>query len=250
VRFAKYLFAVCLLLITSPSWAIVNVSDLHLKQPDPGFSAYVDLSLGGASGNTVKSDFTLGSRLQRFKAGKIDYLLMDYQYSEGLGTIYDHSYFLHYRHINPSKNKWQSEWFLQREFNANANLASRQLAGLGLRYTLSRIQDKRTFLLGSSLMYVSEDITGTGINSLWRGNFYFIAAWKPKKNLTISSSTYYQPALDNPSDFHILEQLSIKINVNDDTAIVLNLDIKEDSDPPAGVQARDIKYGTRLEFKI
>lgn len=250
MKFSKHLLIACLLTASSPSWAIVNVSDLHLKQPEPGFSAYIDLSLGGASGNTVKSDFSIGSRLQRFKEGKIDYLLMDYQYSEGSGTVYDHNSFLHYRHINPAKNRWQSEWFLQREFNANANLASRQLAGLGLRYTLSRIPDKRTFLLGSSAMYVIENITGTGLENVWRGNFYFIAAWKPKKKLTISSSTYYQPVLDNPSDFHILEQLSIKISVNKETALVVNLDIKEDSNPPVGVVSRDVSYSTRLEFKI
>lgn len=250
MKWFQPLMLIGLLSLSFPSLAIVNVSDLHLKQPKPGFNAYMDIALGGASGNTVKSDFTMGTRFQRYKDGKTDYLLLDYQYSQGQGSVYDHSSFLHYRHISPLNAIWDSEMFLQGEANPLASLNSRQLLGLGLRYTLSRIPDKRTFYLGSSAMYVVEDITGSGIENRWRANLYFIAAWKPSSKLTISSSTYYQPALDNLLDFHILEQLSIKISVNDDTAVVFNLDIKEDSNPPGGVVARDIKYGSRLEFKF
>lgn len=242
--------ALLLLLGSTPAWAIVDVSDLHLRQPEPGFVAYVNMSLDGAIGNSESNSFAMGSRLQWYKPGHIQYLLLDYSYDDANSVIYDRSAFAHYRYIHRLGVRWDNEFFLQGEYNPFADLASRNLVGMGMRYTLSKSPDHHSVFLGGGAFYEMETHLDNSQEHLWRGNFYLIAAWKPHPTWTLTNSTYLQPALDNPGDLHILEQIAIKIKINNDTAYVINLDIRNDTQPPPGVVGQDIKYGTRIQFKI
>jgi len=242
--------ALLLLFASSPVWAIVDVSDLHLREPEPGLVTYVNMTLDGSSGNSQSNNFAMGSRIQWYQPGHTHYLLLDYSCNDAGGAVYDRSAFAHYRYIHRLGEHWDNELFLQGEYNPFAKIASRRLAGMGLRYTLAKSPNHYSVYLGSGALYEIETLTTSTQEQLWRGNFYLIAAWSPHPTWTFINSTYLQPALDNPGDLHILEQIAIKIKINNDTAFVINLDIRNDTKPPAGVVGQDIKYGTRIEFKI
>lgn len=250
----KYLPGIISLWLCLPfhnAWAIVNVSDLHLQEPKEGFTAYVDFKLDGTGGNSNSRDIALGSRLQWYKDSRMDYLLMDYTDSAANGSSFSREGLIHYRHIVPIGNRLDREWFLQGEYKPFADLASRKLIGLGLRRSLAYAPKHHRVYLGMSAMYESETrLSVSSIENLWRGNFYLIMTWQPREGMSFSSSSYLQPALDNLLDLHILEQLTIKIKVNTRTALVVNMDIRGDSTPPAGVKGWDTKYGTRIEYKL
>lgn len=233
---------------SSGAWAIVNMEDLHTGTPREGFSGNVELSLSNTSGNTEKEDYALGTRLQWHKDKITDYLLLSSAYGESAGVKTTEKSFMHARHIYQFWPRVAAEGYVQAEQDTFARLEFRGLAGGGGRFTLYQQESRGVVYLGLGAYYSEERIDDSypdgGTENLWRASSYLILKYQASENTALVSSTYYQPAFDGAKDFRLLEQAAMWVKLNDTLSLVLSADYRYDSEPPIGVEKRDVTYTT------
>ena len=246
------LFILLLLGLAMPARAITSLEALHLGTPREGFSGQADLSLSGRSGNSDTADLSLGSRLQWHHEGVINYLLLTAAYGESNGLRDTEKWFLHGRHIERIHNGLDWEAFAQGGGDRFARLSFRGLLGGGARIQLGN-RAGRQAILGLGGYYSQERLRDDGYpdtrsDIFWRGNAYLVLKTALGDNATLVSTTYYQPALDDWSDFRLLEQAGLKVAINRSLALKINLDINHDSRPPQGVKKTDTSFTTSLSY--
>jgi putative salt-induced outer membrane protein YdiY len=236
------------------SHAIVNMEDLHTGEPKEGFSGNVELSLSNTSGNTEKEDYALGSRLQWHQGKITDYLLLRGAYGESAGVKTTENSFLHARHIYQYRPRLAAEAYVQGEQDTFARLEFRGLVGAGGRFTLYQRESRGIVYLGLGAYYSQERIDDVypdgGTDNLWRGSSYLILKYQATENTALVSSTYYQPAFEGAKDFRMLEQAAMKVKLNDTLSLVLSADFRYDSEPPVGVEKRDVTYTTAFSLEF
>ncbi|MDH5183958.1 MAG: DUF481 domain-containing protein [Gammaproteobacteria bacterium] len=251
----KILISLLLLSFAPSAHAIVNVSDLHLTEFEPGFSGDVAATLGTLSGNSSQQQYELGTSLRWTQTTHSHFLLMDRNYGESQSTPYVDKSFTHMRNIWQRNSGFAWELFLQTEQDQFARLSARHLFGAGARF--SYLFGKQGKLhLGSGLFQEQEilfDRDGTddgGTQVLNRANIYLVLEIKLDKKLKLVSSTYLQPDLDNAVDYRLLEQASLKYQLNEAMSLKLSLDIKQDNAPPQKVKTTDSGLKLGLEYNF
>lgn len=247
---------VAFLLLPCPGMAIVNMENLHLGQPQDGFSGKIVLSSSGASGNTEKSDVAVGTRLQWHKQKITDVVVLDYSRGSASGARYTDKGFFHFRHIHQLTPRAAAEGFLQAEQNEFTRLEFRGLAGGGARFSLGRHSAARAMFFGAGIFHVTETLaeqpglTDDGTEKLSRANMYFVIKYQFNKQTKFLSSTYYQPAFGSSSDYRIFETVSLSVNLAKHLALKLGLEVVHDSQPPQAIENTDISYRTGISYEF
>ncbi|MGD8885541.1 MAG: DUF481 domain-containing protein [Gammaproteobacteria bacterium] len=245
-----------LLVLSTQAQAIVSMESVHLGEPPQGFTGAFDLSIDAEYGNTEEIDVSTGLKLQLAKDKNVDFVLMSYSYGETSDVRDENESFLHLRHIHQRDTRFAWEAFSQLSSDEFTSLKLRGLVGGGVRLTLGEITDQRAFYLGVGGFYERErlDIDATSnvdeTSNTVRGNIYFVVKHQFNKQVSLVSSTYYQPALDEFSDFRANEDASLVSSLTDDLSFKVGIKIEHDSDPPPDVDKTDttIHVGVSLAF--
>lgn len=238
------------------AYAIVNIENMRVGAPEPGYSGNVDLSVSGNSGNTDTTAAALDSRLQHYRDKVTDFVVLSYDYGETNGRRNTNSSFLHGRHIVQYRPRRAWESYLQAERNEFTRLSFRGLAGTGLRFTLAEADDRIGLYLGAGAYYTRETLefrpglTDHGTDEYGSASFYLSYKHQLNPQVSVMSTTYYQPRLDDGEDFRALEQASLAVKMNDRLSLKLSLDIRHDSRPPQTVEKTDVSYFTGLSYQF
>lgn len=252
-----FYLAVSLLILCGPlsAHAIVSMEDIHLGKPPAGFNGSFDLDLSDESGNTEQKGAAVGLKLQWSKDRVIDFILMNYEYGEATGVKNKNKGFAHFRHIIQRDDQLAVEAFSQASSNEFTNLTLRALLGGGLRLTLGEINDKKAFLLGLGAFYEYEKIDTiypdeSETTDTIRGNTYLVIKYHFNDFVSLVSSSYYQPSLNDFSDFRLIEDFSLVSKLNDSLSLKVGLDIAHDSEPPRDIKKTDtaLMVGISLSF--
>lgn len=253
----KGLAALLLCAASGAAQAIVNVESLRAVDPPEGWSGKLSLSAGGESGTVDTTNVSAGAGVVHRHDTVTNFLTFNYAYGESLGTKVTDRSFAHARHVRQVRERAAWELFVQRQHNQFLRLSSRELAGTGARLTLfdSPDQDSRAFL-GIGAMYVQERLeeragtTDAGTHALWRGNVYLSLNWRTEDRVRLSSTTYWQPALDAIGNFRLLEEASLRVRLHGNLDLVTSLNIRHNSRPPQGVERTEVTYRTGLEYNF
>ena len=248
----KILRVVCFsfLFVSSQASAIVNVENMRVQKKADGFSGELELDSDLLSGNTESKRLSLGNRLQWDYGKKTNFIISNFSYGESSGVRDVNKGFIHLRHVMHVSDQWAWEGFGQMEQNEFTRLSYRGLIGGGLRRTLNQDDDKSGTYLGLGGFYSTERLDDNTTTNLVRANVYFVIKHALNDTNRFISTTYYQPALDNPDDFRALEQLTYEISLNKKLDLQLSLDISHDSQPPAGVKPTDSGFHTGIKYKF
>jgi len=250
----QFVLTICLLAIAAPAHAIVNLQELHTGEPEPGFSGTLALDLSGDSGNTDKSNLSFGSLLQWQRERRSNMLLLNYDYGESQGVTSSDRGFIHLRHIEQLTAPYGWEIFGQLQNDRFARLSLRSLVGGGLR--VKHRYPKRTTIFGAGGFYEREKLTEVTTTSDdrssadWRGNLYLIMDWALNEQITLYNTGYYQPRLDEPADFRLLEQAGVKVKIAERLSLRLSINLRYDSRPPQSVKDYDIHYRSGIEYSF
>lgn len=249
--------AALLTLIGAPTArAIVNMESLHLQQPKEGFSGEVELAASGASGNTDKSDVAFGARLEWHHERRTDFLVGNYNYGRAAGTTNTDNAFLHLRHVYQATAGLAWEGYGQLQRDRFARLTLRELAGGGARFTLTPRDRDRAAFLGLGAFHEREDLsekagtTDAGADRHWRGNFYWVFKRELRDDVHIVNSVYYQPALNEASDYRALDTAALQVDLTDRLALKIGLTVAYDNRPPQTVRKTDVTYRTGLAWSF
>lgn len=245
-----------LLLWCLPSLAMaqVNVEKLRSGGITDGFSGSAALSSAFSTGNIQLADFgltasetykrdrhTIFSVLNgRFAAKRTQ---SDLQADPDTGlwdkeARFANALMAHLRYNYSLGDGIWLEGFGQYEFNEFLLLDRRLIAGIGPRFrllkgkqgaivfgTAAMVEEER---LNDELVAETEDVQR--VNA--RSSSYLSGTWKPDDGISWTTTIYAQPRFDNFSDYRLLAETGLALNISKRFAFTLDVRYKLDSEPP------------------
>lgn len=239
-----------------PANAIVNVESIRIGLSTPGVSGSLDLGLSGKRGNTDKDEYNISGRIQNNRDKSTNFIVASYDYGEVRNVTNTDKSFIHGRHVVQFRPKQAWEIFTQAEKNRFSRLSFRGLIGGGLRFTLAETAEQLGLYLGTGLYWSRETLderaklTDHGTESFSRANLYLVYKHKLNNQLSLISTTYYQPRLSNPQDYRALEQAGLSVKMTDNLNLKLLLDVTHDNHPPQSIKQTDISYSTKFSYRF
>lgn len=228
---------------------------LHFDKQEDTFSADLDLTISGSSGNSSQSKTALNGQFTWIKENSINLAVLGHQFGESNNIRSVNKSFIHYRYIHQLNSTWDLEIFTQFEQNEFTRLSYRGLLGTGFRFSAFRTQNHRSFI-GTGAFYSKEKVefvtglTDHGVENFTRLNLYFLSKYKINPSLSFSNVVYYQPHLSNFSDYRALLESKFDFKINENLSFRLSLDISHDSEPSQTIKSTDTSYMTGLKFNF
>ncbi|MEM9525147.1 MAG: DUF481 domain-containing protein [Bacteroidota bacterium] len=185
----------CLFYCTCGRAQIVNIEDKRKALDSLGWFGQVDL--GGNINKNTRLVTTLKGALRLDRLGKRGNVLalMDYRLVQIGKDNALNAGFAHLRYGYEPKDKWRIEAFTQVQYNEQLRLNLRFLVGAGLRRRLYKNGSNRAYF-GLLYMYEFDDLARSEIQYRdHRLSSYLTFKVPILSNLSLASTTYYQPRL-------------------------------------------------------
>ena len=246
------------IVVSQPVMAIVNIENMRVGsyKQESGFDAKITLDINGNNGNTNKIKAGLGSRMQWYKKDATRFIVLNYEYGESAGVRDTEKSFLHLRNIWHKSDFLSWELFTQLESNEFTRLTLRVLLGSGARLNLINDSDKHAAYLGLGAFRSKEKLdqeTGTtdaGVDYANRANLYLTYKYKISNHSRLANTLYYQPDINEISDYRLLEQFGLQLDINEQLAFKLSINMIHDNRPPQNIKKTDTSYNTGFEYRF
>ena len=210
---------------------IVNIEDQRRALDSMGWYGQLDLT-GNFTRNRNRV-LTLGAkaRLDRWALrGNVlmlaDYKLVTVNDANALNAGFAH---LRYGYEPKGMDGWRWETFTQAQYNEQLRLSLRLLFGTGIRKRLYRIDKSRAYL-GVLYMYEYDELSDSGITYRdHRLSNYLTLNWRTTPNLTLASTTYYQPRLPDFDDTRVSTVATAALRVTNALRFTVNFSLTHDA---------------------
>ncbi len=226
----KTLFSLVFILVYGVHAQILNIEAYRIKTDTLGWAGKIGLNFS-LTKNT-KSLINIGNQTHiQYKTPKTLTLLLG-QYNllvSDNNNLIDKTV-LHLRYNYYFKPRFIGEWFVQGQRNAVSKIQFRGLAGMGLRFKLSK-NDHYRYYLGTTAMFEHEETTLDTTQELWRWSNYFSFTIIPNDHVSLVSTTYYQPAFSDFSDYRIASQNTLYFNISKHLSFKTAFNYTYDSSP-------------------
>ena len=156
---------------------------------------------------------------------------LNFQKLEGSSFVNKGTQHLRYNRKLSDRIRW--EGFLQSQYDAVSNIDFRGLVGTGPRFKITSSEKYRTYI-GTLVMYEYEkaDITvEERVAEAVRGSTYLSFSFYPTETLSIISTSYYQPKLDQWSDYRLSSDTAVLLRIFEKLAFKINFVYKYDAVP-------------------
>ena len=253
----KTLFRTSLLMLSLyiSVFSQVNTERYRESEDSVGLSGLINLEGILATGNTDFQLISLGGRLNYNWGDDYTFLVGDGGYGWDKGEAFVGQLFVHLRHVITTSDLLQIEFFTQFDNNKKRLLLSRELLGGGLRFRLVKSESFK-FRLGSAYMFELEkyDLPENSIHpketSLHRLSSYSTFEYQINKILSLISTTYYQPVFTEFSDYRLLSESALTIDVEKSFSFYIKINLRYDSRPPDTVKDFDTYSRIGFSFKF
>ena len=156
---------------------------------------------------------------------------LNFQKIEGNSLVNRGTQHLRYNRKVSETMKWEA--FAQAQYDAISEIDFRGLLGTGPRFKLSKSDDYR-FYLGTLIMYEYEkasEVISDREQKDFRGSAYLSFSLYPTENISIISTSYYQPKLDACRDYRFSSNTSVLFEIFKDLAFKTNFNYNYDAFP-------------------
>lgn len=245
---------VFLLLFSNCSFAIVNVESQRLNNTESGTSGNISFTLDGEVAET--NDIALGTAITFLQSYSRDewIILLSREYGEEDKDVYSDETLIHLRHLTKHNPHWGHEVYTQYEEDLFSDLRSRNLFGLGARYTVdANTQLKTANHFGVGLFYEYEKYDQPIIPSS-ESNTRINVYWTYRNHLTddmsYTSTLYLQPDITKVSDTKSIWQNAITISITATISLQAKWNMEYDSHSPDGDEENSINYKSILIYNF
>lgn len=236
----------------------VNTEAIRASKTDEGFRSRVDLLFGLNSGNSEYISGEAKLRLDYLDSNYRTFIAGEIAYKEGNQEVISDKGFLHGRFIYQLNETLEPELFLQKEYNEFVLLSDRNLAGAGIRFTLSNtdfVADSSAefdLYLGIGAMYEMEEINSEPVvtTEILRSTNYLTVTWKPTENFLLNSVTYFQVDVNRLNDHRILNDTKFQFKITDALSFVFNMGYRFDKEPPPGIKEYDLELKNGISVEL
>lgn len=215
---------------------IVNVESLRRVSDTSKWSGAANLDIGLIK--NTKSIFKITNKIRlQYNTDKNTYLFInDLKLEQIESNSFVNKGIQHLRYNRKLTERVKLEIFAQSQYDAISDIKFRGLLGVGPRIKLSK-NDKFRYYLGTLLMFEHEEASDNTIDILrdFRGSAYFSCSIYPLDNISVVSTTYYQPLLKQFSDFRISNETSLGIKVFKNLHYKTTFTYQYDASPIIGI---------------
>lgn len=142
------------------------------------------------------------------------------------------------------------EVFVQGQYNKVSKIDFRGLIGAGPRFKLTT-SEKYKFYLGTLIMFEQEELSdGSNIERNVRASSYLSFSIYPSDRVTLVSTTYYQPILNEFSDYRISSQSSLLIDIFKNLALKTSYTFTYNETPAIDVPNSQYRLTTGLTYSF
>lgn len=237
--------------VTTTQAQILNAESLRQVTDTSGWSG--SLSANFALKRNVNDFLILGSDIHIQYKNKNDLWLFknDLKFIKIEGESFENSGITHVRYNNRFHDRIAWEVFAQGQYNKVNLIDFRGLIGTGPRFKLTN-SEKYKFYLGVLAMYEYEEVDDgiTPIQRDLRGSTYLSFSLYPTDNITIVSTTYYQPAFDDFSDYRISSQSSLVVGLFKNFSLTTTYTFVFDAFPAVGIPNSQYDFSTGFTYSF
>lgn len=236
----------------------VNTEAIRSSKINEGFHSRIDLLFGLNSGNSEYVSGEAKLRLDYIESEYRSFIAGEIAYKEGNKSVISDKGFLHGRFIYNMTELLEPEFFIQKEYNEFVSLTDRNLAGVGMRFTISNtdfVADSVAefdLFLGVGAMYEMEEIKVSPVitTEILRSTNYLTLKWKPTENFLLNSVTYFQVDVNRLNDHRILNDTKLQFKITNAVSFVFNMNYRFDKEPPPGIKEYDLELKNGISVEI
>ena len=257
MKYLQNLLFLSVISYTEASIAIVNTENMRVEASEKteGVDKKLAFDISGKNGNTQKIKAGLGARVQWYEKDATRFIVVNYEYGESADVKDTNKTFVHLRNIQYQSKNFAWESFAQIAEDEFTRLDSRMLLGGGVRLKLIKSEDKSVDL-GLGLFREREKLdlvpltTDAGVDYGNRMNLYLVYKSTLSSHSRLSSTLYYQPDINEMSDYRLFEQFALQLDITENLSFNLSVDIYHDSKPAQLIKGTDTTYNTGFEYNF
>lgn len=238
----KNIFWFILLAGFSVQSQIINTESLRMVTDTSGWSGSIGLNVSFAK--NVKELFKIKNNIHlQYKNPKHLVLFMNkisFDRADGADFANKGVQHLRYNYRFHPKISWEA--FVQNQYNAISKIDYRRLAGTGFRYKLTKSEKYKAYV-GSLAMYEYEKTTETQpvYHKDWRNSSYMSFSFYFSSNISLISTTYYQPLFEDFSDYRLSHQSALSLKILKNLSFKTAFNFIYDAFPVEGIPNKE--YG-------
>jgi len=244
-------FALFLILLTSfqATSQVLNAESLRKVTDTSGFTGSASLDFSIKKDVNDYFGFRSNVHLQYKMNNHLVLLKNDIEFQRIEGNKFANSGITHLRYNYKIFPKVRWEIFGQAQYNKVSKINFRGLIGTGPRFKLSNSKAYNIYL-GTLVMYEQEELDDgvTPLQRDFRGSAYFSFSLYPRENITIISTTYYQPRIDLISDYRVSSQSSLLIKMFDDFSFKTTYTFIYDRFPAVGIPNSQYNFSSGIAY--
>ena len=231
--------------------AIITVKPTQIGKK-PGISGSIEGSLETKRGNTEKDEYSLGLKLQ-YDNNKTYTIFTNIigVYGKASDVRNTNKTYAHARFIHTLYGDFNYELYLQSETNEFTSIDGRRLGGVGVRYHLEE-DSFGDFFFGIGAY--SEKITySTALDpdeKNIRINSYIAYSVDFSKSAKLAYVGYYQPRVDDMSDFITSNALELKVSIYEKLSLKLRVFYDYDGKPAIGREKTDFTQISSFSYEF
>lgn len=222
---------------------VINIEGKRFLNDSNGWVGNADFTFNSIQNTQQVLSFANTVRVQYQKNRSRFILLNDVNFIKAGNTNFVNSGYQHFRYNYKVGNPLTVEAFTQTQYNPVLKLDFRYLLGTGPRFKLLKKENARIYF-ASLYMYEYDDIVNE-VTNLYehRISSYLTFSFSLFKTVEINSTTFYQPNLQNITDYRIANDTGLEIHINKHLNYKSSFNLLYDSAQPIGIP--DLVYSFR-----
>ncbi|MBK8369053.1 MAG: DUF481 domain-containing protein [Bacteroidetes bacterium] len=237
------------LLISIPLKAqVINIEGKRFMNDTNGWVGNTDFNFNVFNNTQQVLQFSNTLRVQYQKNRSRFILLNDLNFIKAGNTDFANAGYQHFRY-NYKVSKWITmEAFTQTQYNPVLKLDFRYLIGAGPRLKLLKKEHAKIYV-AALYMYEYDDIVADPINLYeHRMSSYLTCTFSILKNVEFTSTTFYQPNIENTPDYRIANDSGLEIHINKHLNFKSSFNMLYDTYQPVGIP--DLVYSFRNGLSV
>ena len=236
------------LVLTTYSYSIINIEPPVIGEKE-GLSGEVEFNARYNSGNTDSLSIGLAGKGEYNEKEWLVYLIASYTYEESNDLKEKNYGHAHLRYIHAiADTAYDYELFLQAEFDEFQAINERNLAGANIRKKLNLPFDKFYVGLGLLYSYMEPNSSIDPIYKRVRMNSYISFLKKINENFSIAYLGYYQPNVEDFSDFRTSQTLQFNTSITNNVILGFDINHAYNATPYQGIEKSDVRSTLNLRY--
>ena len=246
----KGLFILFVFFTVSLKSQVINIENKRFLNDSNGWVGNVDFSFNVFNNTQQVIQFSNAARVQYQKNRSRFILLNDLNFIKAGNTDFANAGYQHFRY-NYKVSKWITmEAFTQTQYNPVLKLDFRYLLGAGPRLKLLKKENARIYV-AALYMYEYDDIINDKVNlNEHRISSYLTGSFSILKNIDFTTTTFYQPNIENTTYYRIANDSGLEIHINKHLNFKSTFNMLYDTKQPLGIPDLVYSFKNGLSIKF